>query len=168
MQVSARTPRSRRVQALHAAGVPATKLAKDVPENKLRLVDVVLDGDALWERFRVVHQQAPGRRKRWFIDGPLHEDIATWVLYSNWGDNTRRPARGGTRRVFLRERRGAGLTSARRREAQSLPRVLAYPSELRQLLRSPAATARQVPILLAGVCHAVAGAFGQSLALFRA
>ena len=62
------------VQALHAAGVPATKLATAVPENKLRMVEGVLDGDALWEQFLVVHQQAPGRRKRWFIDEPLHED----------------------------------------------------------------------------------------------
>ena len=76
------------VQALHAAGVPATKLATAVPENKLRMVEGVLDGDALWEQFLVVHQQAPGRRKRWFIDEPLHEDSATWVLYSNWGINT--------------------------------------------------------------------------------
>jgi hypothetical protein len=76
------------VQALHAAGVPATKLAAAVPENKLRPVEGVLDGDALWEQFRVVHQQALGRRKRWFIDEPLREDSVTWVLFRNWGLNT--------------------------------------------------------------------------------
>ena len=76
------------VQALHAAGVPAARLAATVPENKLRPVDGVLDGDALWEHFRGIHQQAPGRRKRWFIDEPLHEDSVTWVLFANWGVNT--------------------------------------------------------------------------------
>ena len=48
----------------------------------------MLDGDALWEHFRGIHQQAPGRRKRWFIDEPLHEDSVTWVLFANWGVNT--------------------------------------------------------------------------------
>jgi hypothetical protein len=76
------------VQALHAAGVPAPKLAAAVPENKLRPIEGDLDGDALWEYFRVEHHQAPVRRKRWFIDEPLHEDSFTWVLFSNWGLNT--------------------------------------------------------------------------------
>jgi hypothetical protein len=76
------------VQELHAAEVPAAKLAATVPENKLRPVQGVLDGDALWEQFRGSHQQSPGRRKRWFIDEPLHEDGVTWVLFRNWGLNT--------------------------------------------------------------------------------
>jgi hypothetical protein len=61
------------VQALHAAGVPATTLAAVVPENKLRMVDGVLDGDALWERFRVVHQQSQGRRQRTVL--PIEIDV---------------------------------------------------------------------------------------------
>jgi hypothetical protein len=76
------------VKALHAAGVPAATLAGVVPDNKLRSVPGPLEGDELWETFRGLHAQSPGRRKRWFVEDPLHEADETWVLFGNWGLNT--------------------------------------------------------------------------------
>jgi hypothetical protein len=76
------------VQALHQAQVPASTLATAVPDHKLRSVPRLLEGDILWDAFRAIHQQSPERRKRWFIDEPLHEDDQTWVLFGNWGLNT--------------------------------------------------------------------------------
>jgi hypothetical protein len=51
------------------------------------MVEGVLDGDALWGSSSSSTSTGAGPRKRWFIDD-LHEDSATWVLYSNWGINT--------------------------------------------------------------------------------
>ena len=94
------------VQALHAAGVPATKLATAVPENKLRMVDGVLDGDALWEQLprrpptvagpaqAVVHRRTSSRGQR-------HLGAVQQLGYQHRA-HPRRLARGGTRRVFLR------------------------------------------------------------------
>jgi hypothetical protein len=78
------------VQALHAAGVPAARLAATVPENKLRPVDGVLDGDALWEHFRGIHQQAPGAASGGSSMN-LFTRTASPGCYSPTGGSTPRP-----------------------------------------------------------------------------
>ena len=76
------------VHALHSAGVPVRAIADRVPENRLRPVTGIVDGDELWSVFRAEHGLTEQNRRRWFLDHPLHDDGRTWVLFSNWGLNT--------------------------------------------------------------------------------
>ena len=73
--------------ALHEAGVPGAVLATAIPSRLLR-VEGVLTGDALWTAFAQAHALTPNRRRRWFMENPMHEGDATWVLYNNWGPKT--------------------------------------------------------------------------------
>lgn len=76
------------VRALHAHGIPATRLAEVLPGSRLKAVDGELSGEDLWSMFRAVHQQGEQRRGRWFVDSPMYEGGRTWVLFRNWGLNT--------------------------------------------------------------------------------
>ncbi|GAB3683088.1 hypothetical protein [Angustibacter aerolatus] len=78
----------RMVHALAESGVPVEALASALPGSKFRSVPGVLTGEELWQAFRTRHQQAEERRKRWFLDEPVHSAEETWVLFSNWGLNT--------------------------------------------------------------------------------
>lgn len=73
---------------LHDAGVSGALLATAIPSNRLRRVDGVLSGDALWMAFAQAHSLTPNRRRRWFMENPMHEGDVTWVLHNNWGTNT--------------------------------------------------------------------------------
>ena len=68
-----------RTTGLHDAGVSGALLATAIPSNRLRRVDGVLTGDALWMAFAQAHSLTPNRRRRWFMENPMHEADVTWV-----------------------------------------------------------------------------------------
>ena len=71
------------VKALHAHGVSGEELATVLPEKRFRGVDGELTGDDLWAAFSLAHGFGAHRRRRWFVEEPLHEPGRTWVLFSN-------------------------------------------------------------------------------------
>ena len=78
------------VKFLHGAGVSMADIAAALPANRVLSVIGSLDGDVLWDAFRAEHAQSEDRRKRWFVEDPIHERERTWVLFSNWGTKTER------------------------------------------------------------------------------
>lgn len=76
------------VKALRGAGVPAETMAAVIPHAKLRSAPGTLTGDELWSAFAAKHNFGLHRRKRWFVDEPIHDGECTWVLSNGWGVQT--------------------------------------------------------------------------------
>lgn len=76
------------VHALHQAGVPASEIREVIPGPRFLSVDGHLEGLELEDAFVDAHPGARERKRRWFLEAPLHEDGRTWVLSKMWGTNT--------------------------------------------------------------------------------
>jgi hypothetical protein len=76
------------VKSMHEAGVSGAALSTVLSAARFKGIDGTFVGDDLWSRFAQEHDQHEDRRKRWFLDEPLHDGGRTWVLFSNWGRNT--------------------------------------------------------------------------------
>lgn len=77
------------------------------PSTFVRLGQV-LDGDALWGAMSVTLDVQADKRGLWFVDSPIYQDGATWVLAANvWGPNTEA-------RMQKLVQAGSGLISVRR------------------------------------------------------
>lgn len=71
-------------------------------------VDGTLTGSDLWNAMSVQLDIADGKRAHWFVDEPIHEDGATWVLAANvWGPSTEA-------RMAKLAQAGSGLITVRR------------------------------------------------------
>ena len=78
----------RMVHELHAAGVPAARLATVLPGSKFLRVDGHLTGDELAAAFLSRYPKARNRIGRWFLNEPIHDANHTWVLSNQWGSTT--------------------------------------------------------------------------------
>jgi hypothetical protein len=76
------------VQALHAAGVPADQLATVLPRWKFLHVEGRHAGEELTAAFVDRYPKARNNLARWFLDAPIHQDDATWLLSTMWGAKT--------------------------------------------------------------------------------
>ena len=76
------------VVRLHAAGVTAERLLTVVPKGKLLAVTGDPDDDDLPSAMVADHPGAEKHLGRWFLDTPLREAGATWVLSKMWGTDT--------------------------------------------------------------------------------
>ncbi len=76
------------VQALHAAGTPATQIANVIPGRRFLSVEGQLEGEELADAFVETYPRAHESLRRWFLDVPIHDADSTWVLSKMWGLNT--------------------------------------------------------------------------------
>lgn len=72
------------VKALHCERIPAQAVAEAIPHSKLRAVPGTLTGDEPWSAFAAQHDLGLHLRMRWFVDEPIHDDGATWLLSYRW------------------------------------------------------------------------------------
>ncbi|WP_370971233.1 hypothetical protein [Amycolatopsis sp. cg9] len=76
------------VSALHAAGVPAARLAGALPGARFFRIEGTPDDDDLADEFVAQYPKVKGKLGRWFVDSPLREADQTWLLSKGWGRNT--------------------------------------------------------------------------------
>lgn len=76
------------VHALHRVGVPAATLATVLPAGKFLRVDGRYAGEDLVAAFVGQYPKARDNLGRWFLDAPLQEDGASWLLSKMWGLTT--------------------------------------------------------------------------------
>jgi hypothetical protein len=75
------------VSGLHAAGVPAERMAA-VLGKKFLPVDGQLSGPDLEDAFVNAYTAARNNLGRWFLDSPIHEAERTWIVSKMWGRTT--------------------------------------------------------------------------------
>jgi hypothetical protein len=78
------------VTALHQAGVPAATLAGAMSRSRFISVTGNLEGDALIEALAANYPKFRANAGRWFVDSPLHDENATWVLSITWAAGSSR------------------------------------------------------------------------------
>jgi hypothetical protein len=73
------------VHAVHDAGASTSQIA-DILGSRFVQVPGIVEGDALLEAFTAEYPtQEP---LRWFLEEPVHDDEATWIVSKRWGPKT--------------------------------------------------------------------------------
>ncbi|MEV7551981.1 hypothetical protein AB0N89_20380 [Amycolatopsis sp. NPDC089917] len=76
------------VEGLHAAGVPAERIAAVLPNSRFLSFANSPTDEAVTDQFVAAYPKAKTYLGRWFIDSPLRERDRTWILSKMWGRTT--------------------------------------------------------------------------------